>query len=471
MSTRRQIVIILTTLMTIGTVQAQPPFSIAEQVIGTEPLYTIAYANSADGRHCLAVESLPDHRARVYLDGKVVAEYDGIREAKAMLGPNGKRWACRFITTDYSQVFVIDGAQQSDKIGVFFSAMAFSPDGKRLAYLAEQGDRRFVMLDGKKGPELGSEAVLDELVFSPDGKRLAYDVRGENPDYVMLDGKPGPGYANVYGLEFSSDSKRFLYTAEREDGMKVVVLDGKAGQAHDDIYPGPIFSPDGRHVAYCGRDRGKCRVYLDGKPGPEYDDVGLRELVFSGDSRVVGYTAKSDGIWKIVLGNEEKYSFDDGSEPHLIQLNKTGDKVSYALEKGGQWVVMYDTFTGPVHDLYIERLVLSPDGKRVGYVVKTYGSTMRAYESWAVVVDGEKDPECAEIMDETFSFSPDSRHYAYFIRCSHRNDHSMACVYDGSAGRPYASLVKGGPAFNPDGSAEFLAVDGDTLFRVKYSPK
>ena len=72
--------------------------------------------------------------------------------------------------------------------------LAFSPDGSRLAYVVSEGDRRHVVVGGKKGPDF---VDIKRLMFSPDG-RLMYVAR----DYAPRNLRGGhAGYLRQRGQE------------------------------------------------------------------------------------------------------------------------------------------------------------------------------------------------------------------------------------------------------------------------------
>jgi hypothetical protein len=132
--------------------------------------------------------------------------------------------------------------------------LTFSPDGKRLAYVAMKGGKRFIVEGGKAGPEFDG---VSRPRFSPDGKRLGYWGRN--------------------GLDHT-----LVLAGER--------LGPFAGLAPD----APAFSADGKHVAHAALKDGQWQVVLDGKPaGPPCEEVVSR-LSFSGDGRLA-YVARFAG--------------------------------------------------------------------------------------------------------------------------------------------------------------------------------
>ena len=94
--------------------------------------------------------------------------------------------------TGDKQVVVVNGesGKEYDAVG----NPIFSPDCKHLAYTARTGDRRVVVVDGKEGKKYDA---VDSPVFSPDGKRVAYAIKTENEWCVVIDGKMGEKYSNL----------------------------------------------------------------------------------------------------------------------------------------------------------------------------------------------------------------------------------------------------------------------------------
>jgi WD40 repeat protein len=450
-------------LLAVSWVRAE--FQVKAESLGPDSEKNIAYGPSSDGRHCVTVE--PEvGKVRVYMDGKPGPTYDNISEAKAVMSPDGERWAVYFTDNDYKSFLVLDGERVPNTGWVVPDLMKFSPDSRHFAYVTG-GERWNVVLDGAKVKGFGGDVCpVNELVFSPVGGRLAFMVESDGGVTAYVDGEPGPRFDNAFGIEFSPDGKRVVYIG-RSKGDKgdvdQVVLDGKKGPKQRVIWAGPAFSSDSKHLAYSGEDSAGHRVFLDGTPGPYYSEVS--EVAFSGDGQTLGYLAQERDTWKVFVNREVKHLFGDGSEPSLLQLDQTGDNMAYLLENGGRYLVMHNAKQGQVHDMHVERVVLSPDGTRVAYSVKTNASTIGAYNSWMVVVDGELNKEHNEIISETMQFSPDSKHYAYFAR-----DRNLVVVLDGKIAGMFTSLAKGGPYFHPDGTLEYLGARNGTLYRTTHTP-
>jgi hypothetical protein len=261
------------------------------------------------------VEDQPGTRHFVVVDGQEGKPYQGPTGGPDF-SPDSQRvgYAARdghekaFIVVDGKEgepydYILCDAQRQEGKVAMFGEHEApttcsmpdedgvplmFSPDSRHFAYVGLLGAkelRAFVVEDGRRG---NAYRDVDErsLTFSPDGRHLAYAAEtGETvgqlanetsagckvkpcpkPKWsVVVDGNEGKQYDGVGGFVYSSDSRRFAYTA-RLGSKWIVVLDGKEEQSYDTALA-PAFSPDGQHFAYFGWAGGKGFVVIDGKPG------------------------------------------------------------------------------------------------------------------------------------------------------------------------------------------------------------
>jgi hypothetical protein len=429
-------------------------FKVKAEALGPNADNAIAYGSSSDGRHCVTVE--PENgKFRVYVDGKPGPSYDSISEARAFVSPDGKRWAVHFTHEKSGRFLVLDGKRVPGATWLAGSdGVTFSPDSRHYAY-ATLGSRLTVVRDGIKVADFdGDSCGVNGLWWSPDGAHFCFSIfRGGN----FLDGKRLPGGS----LTFSPDSKRRAYVTASGDEAFRVVTDSVPGPELRELVARPFFSPDGKHLAYAGRDSAGCHAYLDNTPGPAFDEV--RELVFSGDGRTFGYLAQVSDTWKVVVNQEVKHFFADGSVPSLLQLDQSGANTAFLLENDGQYLVMHNAERGPDHDGQVERVVLSSDGSRVAYSVQAYVDFQYV---GTVFVDGEANEDYSEIVSQTMQFSPDSKHYAYFA-----DDASgLTVVLDGERVALCHSLATGGPYFHPDGTLEYLGTRDGTLYRMTHTP-
>ena len=289
-------------------------------------------------------------------------------------------------------------------------------NGCRIAWVEQRGAKLVVVLDGQPGPECDGISV-GSLAFSPDGKRLAYGAKRGEKSVVIVDGQPGPENDDVGSgsLVFSPNSKRFGYFA-RKGGKWAAVVDNQPGPEYDRIVNGsaPVFSPDGKRLAYAVKKGDRWLVVIDGQPGPECDGVCEDSLVFSPD----------------------------------------GKRVAYCVLIGKKYSIVLDGKGGPEYVLVVKGSpVFSPDGKRVGYGAQKG-------DKQVVVVDDQIGPGYTKVAPPIFS--PDGNLVAY----SAQDGNEWFVVWDGRPGPKYA-VIACGPVFRRDGSLDYIASKGKSIYRVR----
>jgi Tol biopolymer transport system component len=429
----------------------------------------------------------------VVVDG-IEREVDG-RIYRLMFSPDSRHVAYEVVrgfpnsTLSGKESFAVDGVEGKaydlkQSIGGL-RGFVFSPDSRRVAYVAELPCRdpqtglgkEFVVVDGVEGKEydlIYLEGSKDTPLFSPDSRRVAYMARLGGKLFMVVDGVEGKEGSG--SPVFSPDGRRLAYLAAH-GGKQLVVVDSVEGKEYPLIYfPGmelapplggpPVFSPDSKRVAYAACDlepsgeparpgtqtlclwsspaavcRMKCLVVVDGVEGKGYDGIIWDPPVFSPDSRRVAYTVA-----------------------HVAQ---PGDSQP-SPEPMTQWVVVDGVEGKEYGAIGRESLVFSPDSRRVAYVAGRGGKQL-------VVVDGVEGDEYGAIqarpvwptpgvLGGSLVFSPDSRHVAYL---ANRGDKQLVVV-DGVEGKEYQGFLMGSRlVFDSPTQLHALAVNGGDFFRVE----
>jgi hypothetical protein len=140
--------------------------------------------------------------------------------------------------------------------GFIEGSLTVSRDIRRIAYLAQDDDGQFTVIDGKKEKHYDATA---SLVFSPDSHRVAYFAQTGDKWFAIVDGVEGKHYDAAGGLVFSPDSQRLAYFAQAGDDWFVIV-GGIEGKHYSGLSQGSIAFDSASSLHYLALDGSK--VYL-----------------------------------------------------------------------------------------------------------------------------------------------------------------------------------------------------------------
>ncbi|MHC4660059.1 MAG: hypothetical protein ACYS8W_00090 [Planctomycetota bacterium] len=215
----------------------------------------VCLSMSGDGEKCGYYVNAFDSFAVV--DGKKGKKYRySLHKKTFVLNQTGDRYA--FAVREGNSYLLVTEAGETKKYKEI-ERPVFSPDGKRLAYLAYDGENSILVVDGEEVYKAKSRRLsLSKFLFSPDSKHWAVVVKKkeEQPLRVIVDGKEHEGHSVILDMVFSHDGKRFAYKASDKEileGAEFIVLDGKKEESHKSVLD-PIFSPDGKRFAYLADD-------------------------------------------------------------------------------------------------------------------------------------------------------------------------------------------------------------------------
>jgi Tol biopolymer transport system component len=316
---------------------------------------------------------------------------------------------------------------QQEFVAKIFGRPLFSPDSRRLAYVAHR--------------------TVPQQIFSP-------PFRSPVKQFLVLDGNEGEPFDRIVqgSVVFSPDSSRAAYAAERQ-GKFLIVVDGKEGQLFDDIY-NPVFSPDSRHAAYVGGQVGSRSAVVDGEiVSAKYPDVGGGTgVVFSPDGKRLAYAAvvAPDKEFVVIDGKEDKPYNNVGK----LCFSPDSHRVLYTAWRAGKSFVVVDGVPDRAYDVIgYPAQPFSPDSRRVAYLAARDGKQM-------VVVDGKEEGDYEAIP--WLWFSPDSHRVAYRAQRGHKE----FAVVDGQEGKRYDLIFA--PTFSPDSQrvAYFAERAGNTFVVV-----
>ena len=337
---------------------------------------------SVDGT--LKLWDVPEGRERFTLKG----HQDSVWQA--VFSPDGKR----LLSGSQDQMMRLwDATSQAEILTLPRTsnptAVAFSPDGERLA--CAEGRGGIALRHARTGQKLqawqGHAAHVRALAFSPDGQRLlsasddntasVWDVR-QGPDRLVLRGHTG----SVRGLTFSPDGRRLA--SGSFDGT-IHLWDGHTGHlvrewvAHAGKKVSHLaHSPDGKWLASTSYD-GTARVW-DAESGREVATLrghqgNVQGLAFSPNSRLLATacTDKEDRsvrLWEIPTGQQVQYF--PGGEVGYWCVAFSPDGTQLAAGSTGRSVQVWEVATGRElrrleneHRTDFLHVAFSPDGRRL----------------------------------------------------------------------------------------------------------
>jgi hypothetical protein len=164
--------------------------------------------------------------------------------------------------------FVLDG-KPLDYAPANREQVRFVPGTGRFAFVAMGGKVPCLSLDGEL-TRIEADG-LDEIAFSGDGRTVAYAMKKADARWAVVDGREYGPYDTVSSIQLNRDGIRFAFAATR-DGKSFVVHNGREGGRHDKTLQ-VALSPDGEHVAYWALLDGKARLVIDEKAGKQFDGV------------------------------------------------------------------------------------------------------------------------------------------------------------------------------------------------------
>jgi len=275
----------------------------------------------------------------------------------------GVLWQCDI---DGANAMVVPGLRQGAR------AARWSPDGKRIAYVAraEKGTGLYVAdgvaTDAGSSQELTAHAgEIGDITWSPDGSQIAYitEYDPENPDETPL--KPGaaPKVRVTRRMDYKMDGRGWLGDARDH----IFVIGAKGGTRRRITtelvdHHAPKWSPDGQTIATtAGKiDGGRPNLVLvdvaSGEAkrcGAKEEAVGVYAWSPKGDTIIqvgaTGHTFENDFyLYDVKAGTRARLTQDNESVPSDAVWLDEGRVLVHAMWHGGSVLEILDVGTKKV---------------------------------------------------------------------------------------------------------------------------
>jgi dipeptidyl aminopeptidase/acylaminoacyl peptidase len=209
-------------------------------------------------------------------------------------------------------------ARQIDEGPGTHHSPSISPDGTRVAYVAERGEEVDIFIAALDGAwtrkvSRGDEYVL-EPKWSPDGTRLLwcqwphYDMPWDELAIVVADAEgnnakivAGGGRVTNNYPAWSPDGQRIAFISDREGDFGNLWVMGADGNGTERLvgesyqHGSPAWSPDGRRIAYTRNDDGDVQVCIweNGQTRQLTSSSGVHDTVVWLDADNLVYTFSS----------------------------------------------------------------------------------------------------------------------------------------------------------------------------------
>ncbi|MEO8060882.1 MAG: Tol-Pal system beta propeller repeat protein TolB [Burkholderiales bacterium] len=243
----------------------------------------------------------------------------------------------------------------------------------RIAYVTKGGGRftlRVADSDGEGGQvALSSPEPIISPAWSPDGKRLAY-VSFESQKAVVYTQDASTGarraIANFRGSNsapaWSPDSQQLAVTLSRDTGSQLYLMPSAGGPprrltSSSAIDTEPAYAPDGRSIYFVSDRGGGPQIYRTSVSGGNVERITFNGAynispAISPDGRTLAYISRQGGAYRLytleLAAGAQPVALTDSNDDESPSFAPNGRLIIYASRAQGRDVLMTTTLDGKI---------------------------------------------------------------------------------------------------------------------------
>ncbi len=242
----------------------------------------------------------------------------------------------------------------------------------RIAYVVKQGGRFALQIADADGQNpqtvLASPEPIISPAWSPDGRRLAYvSFQQKKPVVYVHDLAAGRqiAIANFRGSNsapaWAPDGRQLAVVLSREGGSQIFLMNADGSNVHrlatsSGIDTEPFFSPDGQYIYFTSDRGGSPQIYRMSASGGEAQRVTFEGSYnvtprVSPDGKALAYIARDGGQFQVAvldIATRQRRVLTDTQRDESPSFAPNGSMIVYATEIGGRGVLAAVSIDGRV---------------------------------------------------------------------------------------------------------------------------
>ncbi len=270
-----------------------------------------------------------------------------------------KKVACSSYDADKRWRLIYNTSKTQEYNEIVYDSIIFSPDSKRLVYIAKERDESFLILNGQR------QNPYDEIlypIFSPDSDRLAYTVKKDDFWHLVIDKEEGDKLDSpVYAIFSENKDEGYI---KIENGKEYFIL-GEDKQEWDYILKTSLlFSGSAKDYIYAAQNELGWYVVYNGVIDGPY--IAILDTAISIDGKSIAFNANIDGEWYLITAKEKLGPFEYVGD---IAFNPVNNDFAYCKYEDSKWNLAYNNL--PIKSykgVYAPKFSL--DGKYLAYVAQ-----------------------------------------------------------------------------------------------------